>query len=99
MTKEKAIEILEKAAEFIEHAIRLDRESGGMFCLGTDTIREISVSASRWPELIGAIQPVITYDATWGDQKLNYTKASFKMQLLGKEYEVFALFWRGKRND
>ena len=98
MTKEKAIEILEKAAEFIETAIKLDKESGGMYCLGTDTSREINVSASRWPEIIGAIQPVITYDATWAP-KLKCTKASFKMQLLGKEYEVFTLFLRRENND
>ena len=93
MTKEKALEALTKAAEFVEAAIKLDEETDGLFCLGTDTERQIHISQSRWDEITNAIQPVITYDPNW-DHSGEYTMARFTQKLLGKEYKVFALIER-----
>lgn len=93
MTKEKAIEFLTRRAVQIEDAMRLDEESGGIFC-GIPTQGEIQIY-KHFEELINLLQPVVTYDPNWRCSSGKHTEASFTIELNGKKYKIFTLLNQG----
>ena len=96
MTKAEAREFLLQVAARKEDIIRIQRESGDLFCFGVFDEREIHISQSRWPEFIAAMQPVITYDPSFSKK---HTEARFTEELFGHKYRVFTLFEKGGKNN
>jgi len=89
MTKETLIEILEDRAELqlqlgLSDTVKLDGIH--LFCMGI-VDHEIQVTENAMYKIIEILQPTVKYS----EFGIEHTYVSFKMDLLGIPFEIFAL--------